>query len=77
MTGVNISCAVCHDACAVGLTLDVQVSMTVLPKPMIIRPPMTRPKESWLELAAETTAPRKMATEQTNEPLIVSKYVCQ
>ena len=38
---------------------------------MMIRPPRTRPKELWLEPAADTTAPRKMATEEAKKPLMI------
>ena len=51
------------------LTLDVQVSMIVLPKPITTRPPTTRPKESLLEPAADMTAPMKTIIEQAIEPL--------
>jgi hypothetical protein len=53
------------------LTLEVQVSMTVLPKPMIIRPARTRLKVSWLDPAALTTALMKMKIEHAMEPLLV------
>ena len=55
-----------------GPTLDVQVSMTVLPKPITIRPPKTRPKEPVLVPAADMTAPIKMAIEQANDPLLTN-----
>lgn len=51
------------------LTLDVHVSMIVLPKPMTTRPPTTRPKESSLEPAADMTAPMNIIIEQAIEPL--------
>lgn len=51
-------------------TLEVQVSMIVLPKPMMTRPATTKAKESWLEPAAEITAPRKIAIEHAIEPLV-------
>lgn len=53
------------------LTLEVQVSMTVLPKPMIIRPARTRLKVSWLDPAALTIAPMKMKIEHAMEPLLI------
>lgn len=54
----------------VDLTFDVQVSITVLPNPRMIRPAMTSLKESPLLPAAEMTAPIKMKTEHTSEPLM-------
>jgi hypothetical protein len=50
-------------------TLDVHVSIIVLPKPMTTRPPTTRPKESSLEPAADMTAPMNIIIEQAIEPL--------
>lgn len=54
------------------LAFDVHVSMMVLPKPMMMRPVMTRVNESRLDPAADIVAPRKIAVEHASEPLQAS-----
>jgi hypothetical protein len=58
-----------------ALTFEVQVSITVLPKPSTILPASTSLKESPFVPAAETTAPMNMKIEHTSDPLVNQRTI--